>query len=153
QLQETLRYQKIHGGRISAALVALGFVSEQTVADVLARHYGVSAIDLSTAEVDVAAIKLLPQDVARRHNAVPIGVRDSTLIVAIADPNNLAALDELRFVTGHRVRVVVAPYSQIQSAITTLYAAPQSTAIEKLTEELTAGDTSNANVELVEGEP
>jgi len=150
QLQQTLAYQKVHGGRLASCLVALNFVSEQTVALALARHYGVPSIDLNTAEVDVAAIKLVSQDIARKHLAVPIGVKGSVLTVAIADPNNLAALDELRFLTGHSVKVVVAPYSQIQSSIETLYAAPQNEEIEKLTEELTGGDSSN--VEVVEGE-
>ena len=150
QLQQTLAYQKVHGGRLASCLVALNFVSEHTVAKALARHYGVPAIDLNTAEVDIAAIKLVSLDIARKHLAVPIGIKGSVLTVAIADPNNLAALDELRFLTGHSVKVVVAPYSQIQSSIETLYAAPQNEEIEKLTEELTGGDSSN--VEVVEGE-
>ncbi len=150
QLQEAITYQKNHGGRVTGSLVAMGFVSEETVAQVLSRHYGVPAIDLSTAEVDVAAIKLVPEDFARKHNAVPIGLKGSMLTVAIADPNNLAALDELRFVTGYSAKVVVAPYSQIHAAIATLYAASQNVAVEKLSEELSAGDSTN--VEVIEGE-
>jgi type IV pilus assembly protein PilB len=151
QLQQGLAYQKVHGGRLGGCLVTLGFVSEEAVAQVLGRHYGVSVIDLSTAEVDLAAIKLVSQDVARNHQAVPVSIKGSTLTVAIADPNNLAALDEIRFLTGHMVRVVVAPYSQIESAIDTLYARPQSVAIEKLAEELSERDSSD--VEVLEGEP
>jgi type IV pilus assembly protein PilB len=150
QLDEALTYQEIHGGRIGACLVELGFATEEAVVRVLARRYGVAAIDLSTAEVDLAAIKLVPLEIARKHNAVPIGINGSTLVVAVASPNNLAALDELRFVTGRTVRVVVAPHSQILSAIDTLYAAPQNAAIEKLTEDLSAEDSSN--VELLESE-
>jgi type IV pilus assembly protein PilB len=150
QLEETVAYQKIRGGRLGACLVALGFVSEETLARVLARQYGVSAIDLNTAEIDIAAIKLVSQEIARKHQAVPIGLKGSILTVAIADPNNLAALDELRFLTGFSVKVVVASYSQIQSAISTLYAGPQNAAIEKLTDEM-AG-TESSNVEVVESE-
>jgi type IV pilus assembly protein PilB len=146
QLHQGLAYQKIHGGRLTSCLVSLGFVSEETVAQVLARHYGVPVIDLNNAEVDLAALKLVSQDVARKHQAVPVGVKGSTLTVAIGDPNNLAALDELRFLTGHTVQVVVAPNSQIDSAISTLYAGPQNTAIEKLAEELSQQETSEVEV-------
>ena len=146
QLHQGLAYQKIQGGRLAGCLVALGFVSEETVAQVLGRHYGVSVIDLNTAEVDLVALRLVSQDVARKHQAVPIGVKGSTLVVAIGDPNNLAALDELRFLTGHTVQVVVAPFSQIESAINTLYAGPQNTAIEKLAEELSERDASDVEV-------
>ena len=149
QLQEALTYQQIHGGRIGACLVTLGFVSEEELARVVARRYGVPAIDLSTAEVDLAAIKLVPLEIACKHNAVPVSIKGSVLTVALSAPNNLAALDELRFITGRTVRVVVAPHSQIKSAIDTLYAVPQNAAIEKLTEDLLAEDTS---VEVLEAE-
>ena len=120
----------------------LVMLTEEQVARVLARRYGVPAIDLSTAEVDLAAIKLVPLEIACKLNAVPVSLKGSVLTVALSAPNNLAALDELRFITGRTVRVVVAAHSQIKSAIDTLYAVPQNAAIDKLTEDLLAEDTS-----------
>jgi len=150
QLQETLAYQKVHGGRIGSCLVALGHVSEDAMAAALSRHYGVPAIDLTTAEVDLAAIKLVSQEIANKHHIVPIAIKGTVLTVAIADPNNLLALDEVRFSTGYSVEVVVAPYSQIRTALDTLYAGSQNAAIERLTEEVAAGGDAG-NVEVVEG--
>ena len=149
QLKETLAYQKAHGGRLGGCLVALGFVTEAQMVELLARHYRVRAIDLETAEVDLAAMKLVSPEIANKYTAVPIAVDGSTLTVALAEPNNLMALNELRFSTGKTIKVVVAAYSQIRTAIETLYAAPQKAALEKLTEGMATGEA--ANVEVVEG--
>ena len=121
QLQQAIEQQKDQGGRLGAALVKLGFISDDEITGVLSRQYGVPAINLSYYEVDPGVIKLVPQETAVRYQVVPLSRVGSTLTIAMVDPTNVFAMDDIKFMTGLNVEPVVASETSIQDAITKFY--------------------------------
>lgn len=121
QLVKAIAEQKKEGIRLGAALVKLGYVQEHDLASFLSRHYGVPSIDLYQFEVDPAIIKLIPADVAQRYQLLPINRTGSTVIVAMSDPSNIFAIDDIKFMTGYNVEVVVAAEAAIKDAIDKYY--------------------------------
>jgi type IV pilus assembly protein PilB len=121
QLKQALTHQKQNGGRLGAALVKLGFISDEEITGVLSRQYGVPAINLSYYEVDPAVVKLVPQETAQRYQVVPLSRVGSTLTIAMADPTNVFAMDDIKFMTGLKVEPVVASENAIADAIEKFY--------------------------------
>ena len=121
QLKQALDHQKKNGGRLGQALVKLGFISDDEITGVLSRQYGVPAINLSYYEVDPAVVKLVPQETAARYQVVPLSRVGSTLTIAMADPTNVFAMDDIKFMTGLKVEPVVASENAIQEAIDKFY--------------------------------
>lgn len=121
QLDDALTLQKSAGGRIGAILVKLGYVSEEEIASFLGRQYGVPAVDLSKATIDPAILKLVPAEVARKYQLIPLGRSGGALTVAMADPSDIFAIDEVRFITGHNIQPMVAPDTSIQNALNRYY--------------------------------
>ena len=121
QLANAISEQKKEGIRLGAALVKLGYVQEHDLASFLSKHYGVPSIDLAEFDVDPAVIALVPAEVAQKYQLVPINRAGATLIVAMADPSNIFAIDDIKFMTGFNVEVVVAAEAAIKDAIDTLY--------------------------------
>src|SRR5665647_1240548 len=101
QLAKALEDQKINGGRLGAVLVRLGFLKEEAFTSFLSQQYGVPSINLNEFEIDPAVIKLVPPEIAQKYNIIPINRTGSTLILAMSDPSNLNAIDDLRFRTGY----------------------------------------------------
>ncbi|HEX2715482.1 MAG TPA: type IV-A pilus assembly ATPase PilB [Candidatus Acidoferrales bacterium] len=121
QLGQALEYQKQHGGRLGSCLMKLGFVTDDEITAVLSRQYGVPSINLKYYEVDSAVIKLVPQDTAVRYQIVPLSRVGSTLTIAMTDPTNVFAMDDIKFMTGFNVEPVVASESAISEAIQKFY--------------------------------
>jgi type IV pilus assembly protein PilB len=121
QLKQALTHQKQNGGRLGAALVKLGFISDDEITGVLSRQYGVPAINLSYYEVDPTVVKLVPQETANRYQVVPLSRVGSTLTIAMADPTNVFAMDDIKFMTGLKVEPVVASENAIADAIEKFY--------------------------------
>ncbi len=121
QLSKALDEQKTQGGRLGASLIKLGFIKEDELAAFLSRQYGVPSINLAEFEVDVAVIRLVPAEVAQKYQIVPINRAGSTLIVAMSDPSNIFAIDDIKFMTGYNVEVVVAPEASIKESIDRYY--------------------------------
>src|SRR5207253_2249269 len=96
QLQKALEHQKKTGGRLGIALTKLGFIDEKDLTNFLAKQYGVPSINLSDFEIAADVIALVPPELSRRHLLIPINKTGSTLIVAMSDPSNIYALDDLR---------------------------------------------------------
>jgi len=117
QLQKAQEDAKKSGGRLGLSLQKLGFIGEQALTDFLARQYGVPAINLADFEIDPEVIKLIPKEVARKHLCIPINRAGSSLIVAMSDPSNIYGIDDLKFLTGYNIEVVVAGEQAIQDAI------------------------------------
>lgn len=113
--------QKKEGGRLGAALTKLGFVQEKDLIGFLAKQYKVPAINLAEYEIDPEVIKTVPQDVAEKHMLVPLNRAGSSLIVAMADPSNIFAIDDVKFLTGFNIEVVVASEAHIKAAIEKYY--------------------------------
>ena len=121
QLKQAMAHQRQNGGRLGTALMKLGFVSDDEITEVLSRQYGVPSINLKYYEVDPAVIKLIPQDTAVRYQIVPLSRVGSTLTIAMIDPTNVFAMDDIKFMTGFNVEPVVASESAIGEAISRFY--------------------------------
>jgi type IV pilus assembly protein PilB len=134
QLAKALEEQKVQGGRLGASLVKLGFIKEEELAAFLSRQYGVPSINLSEFEIDPAVIQLVPAEVSQKYQIVPINRAGSTLIVAMSDPSNIFAIDDIKFMTGYNVEVVVAAEASIKASIDKYY--DQSASLADVMEDL-----------------
>lgn len=121
QLTKAIAEQKKEGIRLGAALIRLGYVQEHDLASFLSKHYGVPSIDLKAFEIDPAVITLIPEEVAQKYQLIPINRAGATLIVAMADPSNIFAIDDIKFMTGFNVEVVVAAEAAIKETIDKYY--------------------------------
>src|SRR5271168_1112979 len=144
QLRQALDHQKKTGGRLGTCLVKLGLVSDDDITAVLSRQYGVPSINLKFYEVDPAVIKLVPQETAVRYQIVPLSRVGSTLTIAMTDPTNVFAMDDIKFMTGFNVEPVVASETAITEAIHKFYGAAESVEeLDKVMKDL-AGDDAAA---------
>ena len=116
QLQKALEETKRSGGRLGAELAKLGFLEENELTAFLSKQYGVPSINLKEFEIDPDVIQLIPRDVVHKHQVIPVNRTGSTLIVAMADPSNIFAVDDIKFLTGYNVEVVVAAEQDIAEA-------------------------------------
>ncbi|MRR06671.1 MAG: type IV-A pilus assembly ATPase PilB [Deltaproteobacteria bacterium] len=123
QLQRALDEQKSSGGqlRLGAILVKEGYVSESELTAFLSKQYSVPSINLAEFEIDSAVVKLLPVEIVQKYQAIPVNRSGSTLIMAMSDPSNIFAIDDIKFMTGYNVEVVVASDTGIKSAIDKYY--------------------------------
>ncbi|HEV8398506.1 MAG TPA: type IV-A pilus assembly ATPase PilB [Gemmatimonadales bacterium] len=121
QLRKALQEQKSSGMRLGYTLVKLGFIEETEVTKMLARQYRMPAVDLSRFEVDPKILKLLPPDIATKHVVLPLKREGRTLTVAIADPNNVAAIEDIKFITRCDVFPVIAGEYTLRNAIDRYY--------------------------------
>ncbi len=135
QLTKALEEQKKTGGRLGSILVKLGFVSDEEVTTFLSRQYGVPSINLSYFEVDQAVIKLIPEDTARRYEVLPLSRVGSSLTIAMVDPTNVFAMDDIKFMTGFNIEPVVASEAAIAEALKKFYGSAEDQ-IKKITDEL-----------------
>src|SRR5216117_3316568 len=121
QLKRALIEQKQTGMRLGYTLVTLGFVEETEISKMLARQYRMQAVDLSRFEVDPKILRLLPPDVANKHTVLPLKREGRTLTVAIADPNNVTAIEDIKFITRCDVFPVIAGEYTLRNAIDRYY--------------------------------
>ncbi len=121
QLRETLEFQRANGGRLGSNLVKLGYVSDDVVTAVLSRQYGVPSINLDLFQIEKEVIKLISEDVALKYSVLPISKVGATLTLAMADPTNVFAMDDIKFMTGLNVEPVIASETSIQLAVSKYY--------------------------------
>ncbi len=121
QLKVAVDEQKKSGGRLGYNLTKLGYITEKDLTAFLSRQYGIPTIDLSTQDIDPEVIKHIPEDVAQKYQVIPVSRTGSTLVVAMADPSNIFAIDDIKFLTGYNVEPLVASDAAIKNAIETLY--------------------------------
>jgi type IV pilus assembly protein PilB len=128
QLQEALNYQRTNGGKLGANLVKLGYVKDEEITALLSKQYGVPSIALNQFEIDPAVIKLVPGETARKYQIVPLSRAGATLTIAMTDPTNVFAMDDVKFMTGYNVEPVVASETAVLDSIDKYYGAgtPQS---------------------------
>src|SRR5262245_21755526 len=124
QLQEALSYQKTNGGKLGYNLVKLGFVKDEEITALLSKQYGVPSINLTQFEIDPGIIKLIPAETAHKYQIVPLSRSGATLTIAMTDPTNVFAMDDIKFMTGYNVEPVVASETAVADAIARYYAAP-----------------------------
>lgn len=121
QLKEAMDLRKQSQARLSAALVQLGHVNESVLVTFLSQQYGISAISLDDVEVSSEVTKLVPLNLCEKHGIVPLGIEGNHLNVAVADPTNVAAVDDLRFLCNMEVSVYLATESAIKGLIAKAY--------------------------------
>src|SRR5438067_6333099 len=121
QLQQALGQQKSNGGKLGYNLVKMGFVKDEQITALLSKQYGVPAINLAGFKIDLTIIKLVPTETARKHQILPLSRSGSTLTIAMTDPTNVFAMDDIKFMTGYTVEPVVASEVAITDAIEKYY--------------------------------
>jgi type IV pilus assembly protein PilB len=121
QLKEVLEYQRVNGGRLGTNLVKLGMISDDVITAVLSRQYGVPSINLDLFHIEPDVIRLISQDVALKYSVLPISKMGATLTLAMADPTNVFALDDVKFMTNLNVEPVIASETSIHIAIGKYY--------------------------------
>ena len=126
QLQKALEFQRSNGGKLGSCLTKMGYITDDDITGVLSRQYGVPSINLKYYEIDPTVIKLIPQDTATRYQVIPLSRVGSVLTIAMTDPTNVFAMDDIKFMTGFNVEPVVASESAIGEAITRFYGGAES---------------------------
>ena len=121
QLQKAQEEQRKTGTRLGYSLTKLGIITEGALTDFLAKQYSVPAINLTEYEISPEVIQLVPPELAKRHQLIPVNRAGATLIVAMSDPANIYAIDDLKFRTGLNIEVVVASEVAIDEAISRYY--------------------------------
>ncbi|HXG91811.1 MAG TPA: type IV-A pilus assembly ATPase PilB [Blastocatellia bacterium] len=142
QLKEALDYQRMNGGRLASTLVKLGMLSDEEVTAVLSRQYGVPSVNLELFEVDPAAVALVPQETAERYSVLPLSRVGATLTLAMVDPTNVFAIDDIKFMTGLSVEPVVVSEGTLQNAIKKYYGTSREMELAKVMEDLVASTTA-----------
>src|SRR5256886_14524087 len=124
QLDKALKAQRDSGpnSRLGSTLVHLGFVSDEEVTNFLSRQYGVPAINLQYFEIDSSVTKLIPEETARKHHILPLSRVGASLTIAMVDPTNVFAMDDIKFMTGFNIEPVVASETSIMEGIDKAYA-------------------------------
>jgi type IV pilus assembly protein PilB len=131
QLQQALNHQKANGGKLGYNLVKMGFVKDEEITALLSKQYGVPSINLTQFEIDPAVIKLIPSETANKYQIVPLSRAGATLTIAMTDPTNVFAMDDIKFMTGYNVEPVVASETAVIEAIVRYYPAPKAGQKEK----------------------
>ena len=121
QLRKAQETQRKEGTSLGYALAKMGFISDDQITDFLSQQYKVQAVDLKEYEIDPEVIKLITQEMCERHKIIPVSRAGSSLIVAMADPTNLHAIDDIKFTTGYNVEPVVSSEASITEAIERYY--------------------------------
>ena len=121
RLEKAKRELQRRGGRLAGVLARLGLVEENKLVDFMSRQYGVPSVALKETSIDVMALELIPREVCERHGLIPIRQQGTSLIIAMNDPSNIYAIDDVKFLTGLNVEVVCASETEIRSAIERYY--------------------------------
>jgi type IV pilus assembly protein PilB len=116
QLQKASESQKTGGGFLGTHIVKLGYLTEDDLLQTISQQYGVPIVELEDYQLDPALLQLIPQNVATKHFVIPLVKKESTLTIAMADPTNIIALNDIKFITGLDIQVVLTNESKIKAA-------------------------------------
>ena len=144
QLIKAIDHQKKEGGRIGSNLINLGFITEEALVEFLSKQYGVPAVTLSDENVDPSIIKFVPYDVANKYQIFPLSKNGASLKLAMIDPSNVFAIDDVKFMTGYNVQPLVATESAIREAISRHY--EQADGIQSMVDDMATFDDSNLDL-------
>ena len=151
QLEKALKSQRESGGkdRLGSVLVRLGYLNDDDVTNFLSRQYGVPAINLQFFEIDASVVKLVPLETAKRYQILPLSRVGATLTIAMVDPTNVFAMDDIKFMTGFNIEPVVASETAILEYIDKLYNA-QTAPEENLDDIMSSMDDSDVEFQATE---
>jgi type IV pilus assembly protein PilB len=147
QLEKALREQGTGGTRLGAALVKLGFLSDDDVTNFLSRQYGVPAINLNYFEIDPSVVKLIPYDTAKRYQILPLSRVGASLTIAMVDPTNVFAMDDIKFMTGFNIEPVVASETAILEGIEKAYNSVPEEDLESVMASMGEGEASDIELQ------
>lgn len=150
QLKKALDEQKKTKDSLGTILVKLGFVSETDLTNALGKQLGVASVDLSHFEIDAKVLSVIPEDIARKYKVIPLHRMGYTITLAMANPTNVLAIDDIKFRTGYNVEAVVSAETSIMRAIDKYYGSAGSSA-EEMTKSL-GDDVNLAEFEIVNSE-
>ena len=151
QLEQATKLQKESHVRLASALVKLGFLSDEDVTNFLSRQYGVPAINLSYFEIDPAVVKLIPYETAKRYQILPLSRVGASLTIAMVDPTNVFAMDDIKFMTGFNIEPVVASESSIVEGIDKAYGTSKEEELEQVMQSMNdMGDATDVEVQAEE---
>jgi type IV pilus assembly protein PilB len=139
QVDAALKSQRDEGGKFGEALIRLGAVSETDITETLSQQFGVPSIDLAHFEIDPTLIKVVPGEVARKYGVLPVNKTGATLTIAMSDPTNVFAMDDIKFMTGYNVEPVVASEASLRRAIDKHYGTPRSVVLKERPKGATTG--------------
>ena len=151
QLKQALSKQREEGGRLGTNLVKMNLLSENELVEFLSRQFNVSAINLSRVEVDEAVVKIIPADVARKYTIMPVSKTGAKVTIAMLDPTNVFAMDDIKFMTGYNVEPVIASESAIRIAIEKYYGSTHALELKKVMEDID-DDIGGEDLEVLEEE-
>ncbi|MFC1890206.1 type II secretion system protein GspE, partial [Thermodesulfobacteriota bacterium] len=117
QLQKAVEEQKLNGGLLGSNLVKLEFIDEKVLLEFISGLYRVPMINLEEVDVDTSLLELIPLDIIQKHNILPVSRSGSTLVLAMVDPSNIFAIDDVKFLTGYGVDVVATTENDVKEAI------------------------------------
>ena len=153
QLEQATKLQKESHTRLASALVKLGFLSDEDVTNFLSRQYGVPAINLSYFEIDPAVVKLIPFETAKRYQILPLSRVGASLTIAMVDPTNVFAMDDIKFMTGFNIEPVVASESSIIEGIDKAYGTSKEEELEQVMQSMNdMGESTDIEVQNEEQE-
>src|SRR5688572_15341426 len=139
QVETALQSQRDEGGKFGEALIRIGAVTEQDITETLSQQFGVPSIDLAHFEIDPTIIKVVPGEVARKYGVLPVNKTGATLTIAMSDPTNVFAMDDIKFMTGYNVEPVVASEASLRRAIDKHYGTPRSVVLKERPKGATTG--------------
>jgi len=143
-LREALDYQREHGGRLGYNLVKLGLVSDDMITAVLSRQYGIPSVNLELFQIDEHVLQLIPQEVAQKYSVLPLSRVGASLTLAMVDPTNVFAMDDIKFMTGLNVEPVVVAEASIQQAIAKYYGSSREIELSSISVDEMAFEPLNA---------
>ncbi|UCG30844.1 MAG: type IV-A pilus assembly ATPase PilB [candidate division WOR-3 bacterium] len=120
-LAQAVEEQKTDGERLGATLIRMGFISEDELLQALSKHFGVRSVDLRTKQPNESVLKLLPGDIAAKYMVVPVSRFGRKLTLAMLDPHDMAAIEDIKFATGFEIEPVVANIEDIVKIIQSHY--------------------------------
>lgn len=146
QFHHASEHQKANGGFIGSHLVQLGFISESDLLQTISEQYGVPIIELNSLDLDPSVLQMVPQNLAVKHTLVPVLQKDRSLTVAMADPTNIVALNDIKFITGLDIQVAIAPEREVKAAQDRAYESQTSyeNIINEVEDDVEVVDTSDA---------
>jgi type IV pilus assembly protein PilB len=151
QLEQATKLQKEAHLRLASALVKLNFLSDEDVTNFLSRQYGVPAINLSYFEIDPAVVKLIPYETAKRYQILPLSRVGASLTIAMVDPTNVFAMDDIKFMTGFNIEPVVASESSIIEGIDKAYGTSKEEELEQVMQSMNElGDATDVELQAEE---
>ncbi len=146
-MEQATKLQKEQSCRLGSALVKLNFLTDEDVTNFLSRQYGVPAIVFfPISEIDPAVVKLIPFETAKRYQILPLSRVGASLTIAMVDPTNVFAMDDIKFMTGFNIEPVVASESSILAGIDKAYGAAKEEDLETVMQ--TMSELNESDVEL-----